>query len=274
MTVLPAHHTAAHAAPRTPDPAALVHPTVAAATAGRVLRQLRHDPRTIGMLLVVPSLLMTLLYLVWSDTPAPPGQPGVFDRVGLPMLALFPFVVMFLVTSIAMLRERTTGTLERLLTTPLARLDLLLGYGAAFGLAAAVQAGVTVAVAVGLLGLEVAGSLWLVVLIAVVDAVLGVALGLLASAFARSEFQAVQFMPLVVLPQFFLCGLLVPRGQLPGWLQAVSDVLPLSYAVDALQQVGRSATATGTLWRDVAVVAAIALAALALAAGTLRRRTS
>jgi ABC-2 type transport system permease protein len=276
MTAAPgtAGHPAAHAATRTPDPAALVHPTVAAATAGRVLRQLRHDPRTIAMLLVVPSLLMTLLYLVWSDTPAPPGQPGVFDRVGLPMLALFPFVVMFLVTSIAMLRERTTGTLERLLTTPLARLDLLLGYGAAFGLAAAVQAGVTVAVAVGLLGLEVAGSLWLVVLIAVVDAVLGVALGLLASAFARSEFQAVQFMPLVVLPQFFLCGLLVPRGQLPGWLQAVSDVLPLSYAVDALQQVGRSATATGTLWRDVAVVAAIALAALALAAATLRRRTS
>jgi ABC-2 type transport system permease protein len=190
------------------------------------------------------------------------------------MLAVLPFVVMFLVTSIAMLRERTTGTLERLLTTPLSRLDLLLGYGAAFGVAAAAQAIVTVTVATTLYGLDVAGSPWLVVLIAVVDALLGVALGLLASAFARSEFQAVQFMPVVVLPQFFLCGLLVARAQMAGWLHAISDVLPLTWAVDALQHVGAEATASAQLWADIAIVAGAALLALALAAGTLRRRTS
>ncbi len=244
------------------------------ATAVRVLRQLRHDPRTIAMMLAVPSLLLGLLYMLWKDLPAPPGQVGVFDRVGLTMLGIFPFVVMFLVTSIAMLRERTSGTLERLLTTPLSRPALLLGYGTAFGLAAALQAVVTVAVATTLYDLEVAGSLALVVLIAVVDAVLGVALGLLASAFARSEFQAVQFMPLIVLPQFFLCGLLAPREQMAGWLQAVSDVLPLTYAVDALQEVGRSSEVTGRIWLDLAVVAGAAVLALALAAGTLRRRTS
>jgi ABC-2 type transport system permease protein len=244
------------------------------ATAARVLRQLRHDPRTIAMLLLVPSLLLGLLYLLWGDLPTPPGQASLFDRVGLTMLGIFPFVVMFLVTSIAMLRERTSGTLERLLTTPLSRRDLLLGYGLAFGLAATVQALVTVGVATTVYDLAVAGSLALVVLFAVVDAVLGVALGLLASAFARSEFQAVQFMPVIVLPQFFLCGLLVPREQMDGWLQAVSDVLPLTYAVDGLQEVGRSASATGTMWLDVAVVAGAAVLALALAAGTLRRRTS
>ena len=249
-------------------------PRLTAATAGRVLRQLRHDHRTIAMMLVLPSLLLGLLHLLWQDVPTPPGQPGVFDRVGLTMLGIFPFVVMFLVTSIAMLRERTSGTLERLLTTPLARLDLLLGYGVAFGLAAALQAVVTVAVATTVYDLEVVGSVWLVVLIAVVDAILGVALGLLASAFARSEFQAVQFMPVIVLPQFFLCGLLVPREQMAGWLQAISDVLPLTYAVEALQEVGSSATATGTMWRDVGIVAGAALLALALAAATLRRRTS
>ncbi len=252
---------------------AALSPRLTAATGGRVLRQLRHDHRTIAMLTVLPSLLLGLLYLLWRDVPTPPGQEPVFDRVGLTMLGIFPFVVMFLVTSIAMLRERTSGTLERLLTTPLSRLDLLLGYGAAFGLAAAVQALVTVTVATTLYDLDVAGSLWLVVLIAVVDAVLGVALGLLASAFARSEFQAVQFMPVVVLPQFFLCGLLVPREQMAGWLQAVSDVLPLTYAVEALQEVGASADPTGTMWRDVGVVAGVALLALALAAATLRRRT-
>jgi len=245
-----------------------------AATAGRVLRQLRHDPRTIAMMLLVPGLLLGLLYLLWADLPTPPGQVSTFDRIGLTMLGIFPFVVMFLVTSIAMLRERTSGTLERLLTTPLSRPALLAGYGCAFGLAAAVQALVTVAVATTVYDLEVAGPPALVVLIAVVDAVLGVALGLLASAFASSEFQAVQFMPVIVLPQFFLCGLLVPREQMAGWLQAVSDVLPLTYAVDALQEVGRSTEPTGTMWVDVAVVAGVAALALALAAGTLRRRTS
>src|SRR3954447_9634849 len=245
-----------------------------AATTVRVLRQLRHDRRTIAMMLVLPSVLLGLLYLLWKDLPTLPGQPDTFDRVGLIMLGIFPFVVMFLVTSIAMLRERTSGTLERLLTTPLSRPDLLLGYGAAFGLAAAVQALVTVTVAATVYGLDVAGSVWLVVLIAVVDAVLGVALGLLASAFARTEFQAVQFMPVIVLPQVFLCGLLVPIDQMAGWLQVISHLLPLAYAVRALQEVGSSATATATMWIDIAVVAGAALLALALAAGTLRRRTS
>src|SRR5215213_4186498 len=258
-----------------PRPASTrLSPRLTAATATRVLRQLRHDRRTIAMLLLLPSLLLGLLYLLWKDLPTLPGQPGLFDRVGLTMLGIFPFVVMFLVTSIAMLRERTSGTLERLLTTPLARLDLLLGYGLAFGLAAALQAAVTVTVATTVYDLDVAGSVWLVGLIAVVDAVLGVALGLLASAFARSEFQAVQFMPVIVLPQFFLCGLLVPVDQMAGWLQAISAVLPLTYAVEALQEVGESAEATGTMWIDVAVVAGAALLALALAAATLRRRTS
>jgi ABC-2 type transport system permease protein len=264
--------TAATLAPRTPT--SHLSPRLTTMTAGRVLGQLRHDHRTIAMMLVLPSLLLGLLYLLWKDLPTLPGQPGLFDRVGLTMLGIFPFVVMFLVTSIAMLRERTSGTLERLLTTPLARLDLLLGYGLAFGLMAALQAAVTVTVATTVYDLDVTGSVWLVGLIAVVDAVLGVALGLLASAFARSEFQAVKFMPVIVLPQFFLCGLLVPVDQMAGWLQAISSVLPLTYAVEALQEVGASESPTGTMWFDIAIVAGAALLALALAAATLRRRTS
>jgi ABC-2 type transport system permease protein len=262
-TLQPARTRATHLSPR-----------LTTATAGRVLRQLRHDHRTIAMMLVLPSALLGLLYLLWKDLPVLPGQPGIFDRVGLTMLGIFPFVVMFLVTSIAMLRERTSGTLERLLTTPQGRLDLLLGYGLAFGLAAALQALVTVTIATTVYDLDVAGSVTLVVLIAVVDAVLGVALGLLASAFARSEFQAVQFMPVIVLPQFFLCGLLVPVELMPDWLQAISAVLPLTYAVEALQEVGRSSAATTTMWIDIAIVAGAALLALALAAATLRRRTN
>jgi ABC-2 type transport system permease protein len=236
-------------------------------TAARILRQLRHDRRTVALLVIVPAMLLVLLYFMYD-------QAGpTFDRIALVMLGIFPFVIMFLVTSIAMLRERTTGTLERLLTTPLGKLDLLFGYGLAFGLAAAVQAGVAVAAAYWVLGLDTVGSSGLVVLIAVVNAVLGVALGLFCSAFARTEFQAVQFLPVVVVPQLLLCGLFVPRPQMAGWLQAVADVLPLSYAVEALAEVGAHPDATSTMWRGLTVVAGAAIVALVLAAATLRRRT-
>jgi ABC-2 type transport system permease protein len=244
------------------------------ATTVRILRQLRADRRTVAMLVLVPTLLLVLIYFVYHDAPSLPGVPTLFDRVGVSMLGILPFIVMFLITAIAMQRERTSGTLERLMTTPLTKLDLLAGYGSAFSLAAAAQAALACLVAFWVLGMNTAGSVWLVLLIAVLDAVLGVALGLLASAFARTEFQAVQFMPLIVGPQFFLCGLLVPRGQLPRWLEIISDVLPLSYAVDALQQVSSHFETTGLMWRDVCVVAAFAAVALALGAGTLRRRTA
>ena len=238
----------------------------AAATAARVLRQLRGDPRTLALLLVVPGALMVLLRYVYADA------PGTFDRVGLPLLGVFPFVTMFLVTSVAMLRERTTGTLERLLTTPLAKLDLLAGYAAAFAVAALAQVGVAAALAFGWLGLDAPGGVRWVVLLAVASALLGMALGLLVSAFAATEFQAVQFLPAVVLPQFLLCGLLVPRDRMLGLLQGVSDVLPLTYAVDGMTRV-QSARADGRLLYDVAVVLGCVVAALALAAATLRRRS-
>ncbi|MBY8872731.1 ABC transporter permease [Micromonospora sp. PLK6-60] len=250
-----------------------MNPRILAATTGRILRQLRHDRRTVALLLVVPTVLLTLVYYMYVDQPTPPGQPSFFDQVALIMLGFFPFIIMFLVTSIAMLRERTTGTLERLLTTPLGKLDLLFGYGIAFGLAGVLQSTVASLVAYRVFGLATAGSAWLVIMIAGINAVLAVALGLLCSAFARTEFQAVQFMPVVVLPQLLLCGLFVPRGQMAGWLQAISDVLPLSYAVEALQEVGAHPDPTGTMWRDAAVVAGAAVVALVLAAATLRRRS-
>ncbi|GAA0219839.1 ABC transporter permease [Cryptosporangium japonicum] len=241
-------------------------PRVTAATARRVLTQLLRDRRTVAMLLVVPSVLMVLLRYVFNSE-------ALFDRLAPALLGVFPFIIMFLVTSVAMLRERTSGTLERLLTTPLGKLDLLLGYGIAFALAAAVQAAVACATAYWLLGLETRGQAWLVVVIAVADAVLGMALGLWVSAFARTEFQAVQFMPAFVLPQLLLCGLFAPREAMAGWLEAISNVLPMSYAVDALNEVTAQTDITGVLVRDIVIVGGAALAALALAAATLRRRT-
>ncbi len=237
------------------------------ATARRVLSQLRHDPRTIAMMLVVPCVLVGLLAWVFEGTPT-------FDRIGAPLLGVFPFVVMFLVTSIATLRERTSGTLERLLTMPLGKLDLLAGYALAFGAVAVVQAGLVSVLSLTWFGLDVVGPSWLLVVVALADALLGTALGLFVSAFASSEFQAVQFMPAFVLPQFLLCGLLVPRDQMPDVLHAVSSALPLSYAVDALRDVTTNAeVATGT-WVDLGVVVGAMVLALGLGAATLRRRSA
>ena len=236
------------------------------ATARRVLLQVRADPRTLGLLIVVPCVLMGLLAWIFNGT-------HVFDRIGAPLLGVFPFVVMFLVTSVTTLRERSSGTLERLLSTPLCKGDFLAGYALAFGALAVVQALVATGFAIWICGLNVAGPLWLLVLVAVVDAVLGTALGLFVSAFARTEFQAVQFMPAFVLPQFLLCGLLVPRQLLPRPLELVSDVLPLSYAVDAMRTLTTQVDAAGDVGRDVAIVAAFAVAAIALGSLTLRRRT-
>lgn len=239
---------------------------VTLATALRVLRQLRRDPRTLALVFVVPPLLLTLFKYVFD------GQPQTFDRVGGPLVGIFPFVLMFVVTSITMLRERTTGTLERLMTLPLSKLDLLAGYALAFGLVAAVQALITAVVAFGLLGLEVAGSVVVVVLLAVCNALLGMSLGLFASAFAQSEFQAVQFMPAFVLPQFLLCGLLVPRDRMAALLEWVSYALPLTWAYDGLQRSVDGGDAS-LVARDAAIVLGVTVLALALAAATLRRRT-
>ena len=241
-------------------------PRIALATAARVLTQLRRDPRTIALLLVIPSALITLLRFVLND-------PIQFDRLGAPMVGMFPFITMFLVTSITMLRERTTGTLERLMTMPLAKIDLLAGYGIAFALVAAVQATITASVAFGLLDLDVEGSAVAVVALAVANAVLGMSLGLLVSAFATTEFQAVQFMPAFVLPQMLLCGLFVPREQMSPALEAASYVMPLTYAFDALDRVATDGSLGAEGRVDVAVVLGVTLLALALGAATLRRRT-
>ncbi len=243
-------------------------PRITLAIAGRVLTQIRRDRRTLAMLLVLPCLLIVVLWWMFNDLP---GEH--FDQLGPGLLAIFPFFVMFLVTSVTTLRERGSGTLERLLSMPMSKFDFLLGYAVAFGLIAAVQSALAVAVSVGLLGLDVAGPVWLLGVVAIVDAMLGTALGLLVSAFAATEFQAVQFMPLVVVPQILLCGFFLPREDMPSTLAAISNVLPLSYAVDAMQALVNDAQ-VGEVWRDIAVVLGFAVVALTLAAATLRRRTA
>ncbi|MET7618511.1 ABC transporter permease [Streptomyces sp. NPDC005408] len=238
------------------------------ATAARVLRQLRHDPRSIALMVFVPCVMLFLLRYVFD------GSEQTFDSIGASLLGIFPLITMFLVASIATLRERTSGTLERLLAMPLGKGDLIGGYALAFGLVAVIQSLLATGLALWALGLDVVGSPWLLLLVALLDALLGTALGLFVSAFAASEFQAVQFMPAVIFPQLLLCGLFIQREKMQPVLEGISNVLPMSYAVDAMNQVLRHPDATGDFTRDVLIVAACAILVLTLGAATLRRRTA
>lgn len=235
-------------------------------TAARILQQIRHDPRTIALLLVVPSLLVGLVSWIFTNT-------EVFDRVGPGMIAMFPFIVMFLVTSIATLRERRTGTMERLLAMPLGKGDLILGYTLAFGLLAVIQSAIVVGFAVWVCGLKIIGSLWLLLAVAVTDAVLGTTLGLLASAFANTEFQVAQFMPAFVFPQILLGGIFLPREQLPELLRQISDWLPLSHAIDALDAIAANSKDASQIGGELLIVGAWIVGAVVLGSVTLRRRT-
>lgn len=235
------------------------------ATAARVLRQLRHDHRTVALLLVLPCVVLGLVAWMFDGTP-------VIDRFGPVLLGLFPLIVMFLVTSVATLRERQSGTLERLMTTPVGRGDVVLGYALAFGLVAVLQALVLTAFAVWVCGMDVAGELWVVGLVAVLDAALGTALGLGASSLARTEFQAVQLMPVVLFPQLVLAGIFLPRDQMPAVLEAVSRAMPLTYGIEALQDLAAGAGLADVRGALGAVVAFI-VGALLVGATTLRRRT-
>ena len=234
------------------------------AVARRILSQLRHDPRTIALLILAPCLLMTILKFVYQN------QPTVFQHVAGSLLGIFPMLVMFLITSVATLRERTSGTLERLLILPITKLEFILGYASAFGIAALVQAVVVSSVALGPLGLKIAGSQLMLIVVAIVDALLGMSIGIFVSSFAKTEFQAVQFLPAILFPQLLLSGLLTSRSDMPSTLRVISDYLPLTYAVDATQKVIEG---QGSLTRDFWLLALFLVALLGAGALTLKRKT-
>jgi len=250
-----------------------VNPSILAATTARILTQVRRDRRTVFMILVVPALLTVLFYFTLSLQHAGPDGRTPFDRLGILQLGVLPCAVMFPITAITMRRERSNGTLDRLFATPMTKLELLAGYGSAFSLAAVAQAVIVTLVAFRVTDLHTSGSAVLVAMVCVLNAILGVSLGLFFSAFAQTEFQAVQFAPIVLVPQLFMAGVFIPREQMPGWVQSISDALPLTYAVEALKQISTHTDATPRMWRDMALIGVFIVAALLGGAATLRRKT-
>lgn len=243
------------------------------ATIARITAQLKADPRTVALILVLPALLLTLLYYIFVDVPVPPGQDPTFNTIGPIMLAVLPMLLMFIVTSVVMLRERTSGTLERILTTPLTRWNLIASYAAVFGGLAILQSLILAVLILGPMGVEIEGPWWGLILVALLDGLFGVAFGLLASAFARTEFQAVQFMPAFIGPQILLCGLFVPTENMPSVLEWFANILPMTWAVDVVQEILTATDLTSDSWLRVGLLVAATLVALMLAAKTMPRST-
>lgn len=247
-------------------------PRLTGATALRVLTQIRRDRRTLALIVIVPLVLLTLLWWMFQDVPSRPGQSAPFDSVGPAIMGLFPLFIMFLITSVTTLRERQGGTMERLMASPVGKADVVFGYALAFGLLASLQGTLVVAYSIWVLGLDFAGPVWALLLIIVLDAILGTALGLAASSLARTEFQALQMFPAVIVPQLLLSGIAIDRTQMPQMLHWISDGLPLSYAIDAIHYLTKTASASG-IWSEVVVLLAFIVGALVLGVATLRRRT-
>lgn len=237
-----------------------------ASTAARVLRQLRHDHRTLGLIFLMPTVLIAILYYVFED------NHRVFENIAPLLLGIIPFTLMFIITSVAVLRERTSGTLERILTLPVFKTEILFGYAAAFALLALVQAAIASVVTLTLLDVDIAGSAVSLLFIAMLSGILGMAFGLLFSAFAKNEFQAVQFMPAFVLPQFLTSGLFTPREKMAQVLQYFSDIMPITYVVKALEQVRSAAGWTADLTTNVVIIAGFIVLALLLGAASLRSK--
>ena len=235
------------------------------ATTKRTLLQLLHDRRTLALLIVVPPALITILKYVFD------GSHMVFNGVAPILLGMFPLTMMFLVTSIATLRERSSGTLDRLMTLPVGKFDILGGYMLAFSLLALIQVSITCVVTFGVLNVEIVGDIRNVILVAVLSALLGTAAGLFASAFAKSEFQAVQFMPAFIFPQLLTCGLFTARENMAEFLQKISDFLPLTYCVEATKQAVFHSGWSGDLTKYTLIMAAFIVGFMIFGVLSIRR---
>lgn len=231
------------------------------ATAGRVLRQLRHDPRTVGLIIGVPILLMTLLKYIYED------NSQIFQFLAPILIGFFPLLIMFLVSSIATLRERNTGTLDRLMTMPISKLDFVFGYAFAFSLVGFIQSVIVTVFSINILDVNVPVGAQYLFLLAVVSAFMGTSFGLFVSAFARNEFQAVQLVMPILMPQFLISGLLVPREQMATVLQNISDFLPLTYMVEAAHEINTNSAISSAFFGDISIL--VGLSVLVLTLGTL-----
>lgn len=236
--------------------------------AGRVVRQLVRDRRTFALILIVPLVVMTLISYSFPEDKA---MLSIYAPALLATLALF---FSFLLTGISFLRERTQGTMERMMASPVSRLDMVLGYLLGFFTFALTQSLIVLLFTIYLLDVTYLGDLWQIFVFLIFIVTMAVNLGIFASAFARNEFQMIQFIPLIIFPQVFLCGVIWPVDQMHEALQWIAKFLPLKYAVDGMQGIMIKGQTLLDVGLELGILIAFAVVISTLAAITLRRGSS
>jgi len=235
--------------------------------AARVVRQIVRDRRTIVIILVVPLVIMTIIRYSFPDE-----LRVMLDNAYPPLLATMGLLFSFLLTGISFLRERSQGTMERMMASPVSRLDMVVGYLLGFFVLALIQ--ILVVVLFTIYGLDANyahGSLWRICIFQMVVVTVGVNLGIFISAFARNEFQMVQFIPLIIFPQILLCGIIWPIDQMDEILQWIAKFLPLKYAVNGMTDIMHVGQSLLDVGYEIGILAAFAVVISFLAAMTLRR---
>lgn len=238
----------------------------------RLINQIRHDRRTVALVIVAPLILLTLIYFVLTqnDTANVSGSGNQFDNMGAPITGLLVFFFTYLIAGINFLSERTSGALEKLLSTPVRRREIIIGYVIGFSVLALIQSIIITLFVVYVLGLTIVGSIWYVLLIIILTAIVALTMSLLLSTIAASEFQIVQFIPIVVIPQMFLCGLF-PLND--GW-DTAGHFMPLYYTVDALRGVMLKGHSFEDIWFNLLILAAISILFILINIQVLKKQRS
>lgn len=234
--------------------------------AGRVMLQVVRDRRTIALIIVVPLVISSIAGFSIPNK----STLNVFAPAILATLIMF---FGFLITGISFLRERTQGTLERLLASPISKMDVVAGYLMGLLLFALLQTLIMFFYMVYVLDISYRGDLWRILVFQVLIGINAVSLGTFFSAFARNEFQMIQFIPLIIIPQVFVSGLFIPVDQLPLVLEWAAKFLPLTYGVEGIRALMLQGDSLLDIGKDIGILAAYAVGLLLLAALTLRRGT-
>jgi ABC-2 type transport system permease protein len=232
--------------------------------ARRTIIQLARDRRTLALIIIVPLVIASLV-----GVSLPSKQ--MLNTLLPALLATLILFFGFLLSGIAFLRERAQGTRERLLASPVSRLDIVVGYLLGFLLFAMVQTLILFFYAVYVLKVDFNGVLWQIIVFQLLIGILAVCLGIFISAFAKNEFQMVQFIPLLIVPQIFVCGVIFSVDQMPDYLQWLAKFLPLTYAVDGIRALMLDGKGLMDIGKEIGVLAAYAIGLMILAGISLRR---
>jgi ABC-2 type transport system permease protein len=229
--------------------------------ARRLLLSIRGDRRTLGLVVVVPAFIIWLLSEVFTRT----------GPVAPILLGVFVFFLTYLLTAVGFLRERTDGTLDRVLVAPVSRTGLIVGYVAGFGVLATIQSAVMLGAAVVFLEVSFEYGVGLFFLVEILGALSALGLGVLLSLFAETEFQAIQFIPVVISPQIILGGTFLPVEQLPWYLEYPARVMPVTYLIEAMEYVVNGQGTAGDMQFALGALVAFATVAIVVAALVVRR---